>query len=421
MKIKVLITISILVIVLVFTGNWIYGNISAKKLDVHLQQLSESARPLYSDIKVNPLCSKIIFKNFSIPYPNSTYKIESDVLCVNIKHREAMEIAKTQKVDKLTGLSLDFKNIKLSGDGMPTFVSEELLFDFEGDMSQVKLAKLEEQFPEQKQMISVEIKEGDWIKPKLKNTNFVDLPIELPEIEYAYIVLLFNHANKTMELEKIRLETAGLEFEGETELSYFGEGLNDISISQINMEYNCVLSDSLSWGDSNSSGRYTVQSFSSALEGYMELNENGELQPALSQLSFNLDLKDIKVEYQGAARMNMEAQLSMLGISPQDLWVDEISLNAKIGDGRCVVKNTKLRLPLLEATLDANIKLLGDGIDSTDIENMELRLSNIDSDFKMHMKNIERAFGLKIPSEGEDIVLQITGSLKNPKIKGIHY
>ncbi|MGB5929973.1 MAG: hypothetical protein WBH03_17460, partial [Cyclobacteriaceae bacterium] len=169
MKSKIF-AITIIILIVVFTGNWIYGNISAKKLDLYLQQFPDNSRPYYTDLKVNPLCSKITFKNFSLVYPNSKFRLESDVLYVKIKHREAMEISKTQRVDKLTGLGLNFENAKLSGYDKAIFTGKNVLINFDGNMSHQKYQAMNVNFPDEKQQLSLKIEKGAWMQQSTKNS-----------------------------------------------------------------------------------------------------------------------------------------------------------------------------------------------------------------------------------------------------------
>ncbi len=420
MKSKILVSALILLVVF-FTGNWIYGNISAKKLDLYLQQFPINSRPYYTDLKVNPLCSKITFKNFSLVYPNSNFKIESDVLYVKIKHSEAMEISKTRRVDKLTGLALDFENAKLSGNDEAIFAGKNVKINFDGDMSSQKYQAMNVNFPDEKQQLSLKIEEGAWMQNPTKDNWLTRFLIGSNKIEYADIQIVLNHGEHTIDFDKVKINTGTLQMEGNAKVYYAGQGLNDFVPYQINMKYDLRSNDQFNWGESNAGGKYSLQSFNSTFDGELKLDENYDLKSSFSKMKFSLNLKDLNVEYDGESGSGMEAQLMMLGLKPEDLRVDELVFNTQINDGRCIVDNAKLVLPVLVATLNADIKMHGVNMDSTEIETMEMRIANIEPNLQSSLVSFERTFGFRIPRDGDDILLQIKGSLGHPQIKGIHY
>lgn len=420
MKSKIL-AIALLLLVVVYTGNLIYGNISAKKLDLYLQKFPDTSRPYYTDLKVNPLCSKITFKNFSLVYPNSNFKIESDVLYVKIKHREAMEISKTQRVDKLTGLGLNFENAKLSEYDKAIFTGKNVTINFDGDMSHQKYQMMNLNFPDEKQQLSLKIEEGAWVQHPTNNNWLTRFLIGSNKIEYADIQILLNHEERTIDVEEIKLNTGALQMEGNAKVNYAGQGFADFVPSQLNMKYDVSSIDQINWGERSAGGKYSLQSFNSTFEGELNLDERHDVKSSLSKVNFSLNLKDLNVEYDGESGSGMEAQLMMLGLKPEDLRVDELVFNTQINDGRCIVDNAKLVLPMLEATLKADIKMYGVNMDSTDIKTMEMRIANIEPNLQSSLANFEHTFGFRIPRDGDDILLQIKGSLEHPQIKGIHY
>lgn len=420
MKSKFLVT-ALLLLVAVFAGNWIFGIIAAKKLDSYLQQFPSNSRPQYTNLKVNPLCSKITFQNFSLVYPNPKFKIESDMLYVKMKYREAMEISKTQSVDKLTRLGLDFENAKLSLHDEPIFTGTYLRMNFEGDMSRQKYLEMNEKFPSEKQQVSLEIEDAVWMQLSIMNDKLTRFFVGSNRIDFADIQISLNQTDHTIDVEKIKLITGALQMEGSAKVDYAGQGIRDFVPSQINMKYDLSSGDQLNWGDKNTSGKYSLQSFNSTFEGELKLDGNHDLQSSLSKVNFSLNLKNMDVEYDGESGAGIQAQLMMLGLKQEDVRVDELVFNTQISEGRCIIDNAKLVMPALVATLHADIKLCGVNMDSTEIETMEMRIANIEPNLQSSMANFERTFGFRIPRDGDDILLQIKGSLKSPKIKGIHY
>ncbi|WP_430932195.1 hypothetical protein [Saccharicrinis sp. 156] len=421
MKAKLILPIIMLVVVSMFAGNWIYGKMSAKKLDAYLKQFPDNSQMQYAEVKVNPLWSKITFNDFSFTDPNTKITIKSEVLYVTMKHSEALEISKTRRIDKLTKLGLDCRQLKIFEDDKLILVSENTLFDFKGDMSQRIFEKMDKQFPGNQQYISLNIKDGEFKGFPLGKGHNGNILAGLNEIKSAEFKMLFKPDEKEIEIEKVEIKVAHLILKGKADINYLGQGLNDFSALKIDMDYAVNLTDEMTWGDSRTTGAYTLQSFSSAFEGDFEFDDKGELIiPSLeAKLSFNL--KGVTVEYDEDVKNNIDMSLSVLGVSSSELSVNEFSFDASLNSGKCIVENTKLVLPLFEASLRASLNLKSGVLEDSDIDEMEMRITNINPNLNEAVNNLAGTFGLKIPRDGEDIVLEVKGSVENPKVKGIHY
>ncbi len=421
MKAKIVLPVIILLIISVFVGNWIYGNISTKKLDSYLSNYPNHSQLKYEDIKVNPLWSKITFKNFSFIEPNTGYKIESEVLYVSMKHTEALDISKTRRIDRLTKLGLNFKNVKILDKDKIVFAGESAQLDFKGDMSQEKFKNMFIKFPDEKQQVGFTVKNGEFNYLSMQNSKYGSSLAGLTEIKSADIKISLDPEEKELNIESLNIKAGELSLEGELAANYRGQGFRDFSASKINMEYDCALSNQVSWGDSNSTGKYSLDSFSSMFKGEVELDDNGVLLTMPSNALFKLKMKGLTAQYEGQAKSQVETSLSMLGLHAEDLSVNEFSFSTEINSDEWIIEDTKLKMPILEAALKASLKTNKVNPNDPGIEKMQIRISNINQKLNDAIGNLSATFGFKIPRDGDDIVLEMQGSISNPKIKGVHY
>ncbi len=422
MKAKVLVPILLFILISVFAGNWIYGKMSAKKIDKYLQQIDYSEIE-YSQVKVNPLMSKLTFYDFKYSVPDSELLIESKVLIVSMKHNEALEISKKGEVERITRLGLDFDEIKLYSDSKdPILIGENLIIDFKGDLCQDCLDDLDNEFPAEEQKFNLHLHDAiiSNLEPNRK-IPYTSVLNGFENIQDLNVQMVFDPNKKELNINKVLIDTDALEFEGGGKLVYKGNGLEHSKASLLSLKYESKLNEEFTWQDNNSSGKYKIKSFTSKFKGQIEFDEDGEIERLTPGTSLSINLKDLALEFDGDTKKKMEGQLSMIGIKPEELVVNEFKLNTKIDSENVKIQDTKLVLPVLQATLDANLKINEDNPDDSEIEQVELKISNIAPNVKKALTGFEGTFGFKIPWEGENIVLEMKGSMKKPQIKGIHY
>lgn len=420
MKAKILIPLIVLLSLTVFIGNWIYGNVYAKRLDDYLSDIP-SSKFNYEVVKVNPLWSIITFKNFSYSDQGSSNTFQSAVVRLTMKHAEAFKIAKTKKIEQLSKLQLEFIDFKVSQQGELVFSGENMLIDFSGNLNQQKLNDINKQFPDENQELSFLIKDVEVYKEMFGNNLCGNICSSFNDIQSAKIKISFTPNKKELDVEHISIKTKALSLIGETEITYTGNGVDDFSVSKADVDCNLELTKKVNWNGGSADSKYSVGSLDSSFKGGIEFNANGEVVTPLSGASFSLNMKDFTVDYQGYEKERVRMQLSMLGIDVNELLVSELSVNARMNNGELLFDNTNFVSPLLEASLKGKIKYDKNHPGKSDLENIKMQIGNIKPKLKNALETLEKSFGIVIPKEGDDFVLEVKGKLDKPQIKGIHY
>ena len=420
MKAKIVIPALLVLVVSALAGNWIYGNMSAKKIDAFLKHSQDKVPVEYEEIKVNPLFSKITFKNFYYELPDKSAVIESELLVANIKHSEAIEIAQKGKVEKLTKLGLDFNELIIKADEKEVFVSENFVVDFEGNMNEEKLKNLSEKFPEENQTLVLTIINGE-IKNmpnqafKLNN-NLVNGNV----IEKANLKFELKPGDKEISLEDIVVKTATSKMNGEMELDYNGNGFDDLKVLEVELKYDAGSLGKVDFSDENF-GAYTMDFFESFVEGRLKLDENGELLIDESSMDVNFEMKDLEFDFAKGIKNNIDASTSMLGINSEDIKITEFVVNSSLKSGKLEIKDTRLILPMLEADLKGNLVFGTNEFEEGEIKDLKMEITNLNPKLSESLQGLASTFGFKIPFDGDDIILEVKGTVKNPQVKGVHY
>lgn len=419
MKAKVIVPV-LLLIISVFAGNWILGSIASRKLDERLTKLPDHIKVEYSELKVNPLWSSITLKKISYTNPNSGYTIQSEVLRVKMKYKEALEIFKNGKLESLSKLDLDFDHFKLSNNKEMYLLGEDMIINFDGYLSQKDLKALQHKFPDENQNLSINLQNAEVSKVQLEDGRMNGALNKLTTIKSAELNMALRPKAKRLDFERINIDAGDLMFDADVNMDYQGEGIEGFSAKMVDLRYNTQLTDGVEWGEEGEA-KFTLQEFDSSFDGIFNYDEDGELKGAPEKAKFSLKLKDLGMQFEGSEKQQMEAQLSMLGLKSQDLFVTELTIQADIKDGRCEIKNTNLNLSVFEASLDAALILDENKVEGSDIEQMQMRISSINPKLNEAVSNLANTFGFKIPRDGDDILLEVRGSLSKPQVKGIHY
>lgn len=297
MKIKIVLSVLLLLVFSLFVGNWIYGKILANRLDAYLQHSSNQVDVEYEKVQVNPLWSKVIFFNFSYIDPSSHLAIASEKLSVTMKYAEVLAISKSHKVDELTKLALDFESLTIREGDALILRSQDAQFDFKGDMSKDTFEKLGDKFPDDEQYVGVALRGVKFENATSKRARYTTMLAGLQYVETVSFELSFDPENRKINVESLKMETEKLKFAGKFELAYLGQGWNDFSASEIDVEYESKITDEMSWTSFDSMESFYLQSFNSELDAKLELTEDGGLVLESSEANLALTLKGMTLAY----------------------------------------------------------------------------------------------------------------------------
>ncbi len=425
MKVKILIPVHLILITVLYAGNWIYGKQIASKIDSQLKNSFQAGLVpydiSYSKIEVNPLFSEFIFHDLIIKDKKNDLILESQKLKVKMKYAEALELSKTYNFEHVTYIKSKFDNVSIKNyNGKSYVLSDRMDFDFDGNINQLMYRSLLQALPTEKQ--EVYIKFNDF---HLDHSSFhlynqhkgVVNPNE--KITEGIIHLVYKPENQMLYVKNFDLDSESFVFENAIDVKIGGLKLDELHANQINFSSNFKNKKEVSLGEkTNGQGFYKLKYIESSMHGNAVLDNNGNIDTKhLPEFNLLLNIKGLSAEQKGLSK----GLGSILSIPSDSITIDALVFQSQLKDGRLTVSDSKLESSLMNANLVADIKYDQLNPDKSEIESFEFRLSQIKSELQNGFKNIESMLGFTLPRDGDDIVLELKGSLYAPKIKGVDY
>ncbi|MCW3805616.1 hypothetical protein [Plebeiibacterium marinum] len=426
MKVKILIIGILFLGVLLFAGNWIYGNKSAAKLDQRIQfSIQNQQLPFdisYEKVQVNPLFSEFTFTNLIVSDKSGDITLKSEKLRVNMKYSEAMELSENHKLEEVTWFKLNFdRPLILNDKDLVVFETGNAKLNFDGALKSFTLQELERHFPETPQEVQMNLSDVVFHAENMGGFKIDGLTNAYNTLNEMDVHMVFNPGTHTLELKQLDMESDQMAMVSGALLKFDGDCKENFIPRQVVFNSTASSKGEVSW-ENPTQGKIILENTEHKFSGNIAFDEKGEIsKDELPEFDLYMQLEGLKIEYEEDARQMINKQGSMVGISADDIAIDHFVVNSTLKDGKLQVANTELVMPVFNANLDVDINFSESSIESGEIKNMVLRVSDIKPELKEGLKSIENMLGFQLPTEGDDIVFCVKGTLKNPQVKGIHY
>ncbi|TAJ08665.1 hypothetical protein DMA11_21120 [Marinilabiliaceae bacterium JC017] len=419
----------VLLVMGLFVGNWVYGNSVAKKMDRQLQlKLANANLPVsftYEDLTVNPLFSKVKLQAVAVTDPKSQTTLTCEGLDIDIPYDDALELAQSNKFEELKAFKLMMDNVAVkasAGQGEVSF--GDVVIDFDGYLTKADIEQMDEVFPEEDQHLTL---------------SFSDMKVQAAEIYRAYgftpeqadqfstidkalFSFAFRPGKNKLEIEEVSVSSPILAYQMSAQVDYSGTGLEHFRANNVDVAYDCgMVPSSLEWGNPSQTGRFSLANLKASFDGSVSYNKEKGFAPNMGDSEFSFLLEGLKAEFTGRKKAELEAQAALLGIGLDELRVDKFAFNSSVADNRLTIKDTELETSLLKAYLSADVQMDSQNPDNSVINEAKLVIKDLTPELDARIGDLEIMFNKKIPREGSDIVLEITGSINKPVIKGLAF
>ena len=425
---KIFITVGVL-IAIALLGNFVYGLQLAQKVDDNLKSgIEKGLFPFeftYSKIKVNPLFSEFTFYNLDIKSKDEEQLLTAEKLDVNMKYAEALELSQNGKLEKLTSLKLKFDELDIfAGEDIAVLDAERFNLDFSGSLDQFSKEKMMQQLPAEKQELYFDVQKLKVNPDFLSQGKFNMYSMYADkEISSGTCRVLFNPQTNHIIISEFEFLTSDYDMDGDFDMEYEGVSTDDFKPKMIVFNSETHSKGKVFVENPMLPGfKYSVDSFNNNMSGKFIFGQEDNLMEGMNpEFNIHFDVKGINFELPEEQKSQMNAQMSMFGITADDLKVDEFLINSELKDGKLTVNDTRLVLPVFKADLLADLNMKYTSLNESEINNLNLTISDINPDVKNSLQTIEQMLGFKFPVEGDNIVFEVKGSLGNPQVKGIHY
>lgn len=429
MKVKIIVGVVILLVIGVFIGNWIIGNKIAEEIDAELRErISKMDLPLlltYSEIDVNPLFSKVKFKTVAVANDRKTGKINCDALNIRISYSDALKIFKGSEFEEINSFQITIVN--------PSFeeflTNSEINFgnitlDFDGNITKRMFEDLEHKFPNEKQRLELSFSNMKVDLPEIYRELMLtsELRNQISKVDNANIILNYLPESKEFLIENLSISTPIISLKYLGRLEYNGNSPNDFKLNQLDVEANIYLTPSnLKWGVPDETGRFSFSKLSSSIRTTLKSNKWGDIEEKIPEGEFSFLIEGLNAEFSGRLKRELEREDigQIFGISLDEIGIEKFSISSKMENNHLSIFDTELITSLFSAIFTADLLFDDEDPGRSIINNAKLIIKDLSSDLELTVAKLEKESRQSLPRVGNDIVLEFSGKLDKPKIKGL--
>ena len=157
---------------------------------------------------------------------------------------------------------------------------------------------------------------------------------------------------------------------------------------------------------------------------------------SIDKLSFTLTNFEISGDFRSIPTMNWKTNLTINGFEMQiderdfqefsrqinnddKIVIDQFKATVSMIDNKLKISNTRFSSPFLKADIKADVLIDMNNPEDTWIKSSTVKLDVLSSALERLVFELERELGEEFPRRGKSIVLEASGSLIDPKVKGM--
>ena len=435
---KILLSLLVVIVIAVFIGNFVLGKFLSGQIDEEVKSnLSNMDLPFdieYGELSINPIMGKVCIEEINVTnFQEAPIDFKCDEISLNLSLFDGIEMASRQelfvssfdvKVENPTMFSEVFQN-------EINFGSIEINFD--GSITEETINHLETKLPKEEQNLEISfsdlkvdiptesLEELDLSKQATKELS--ELISMLAVIDDFYLELNFSPESKQLSINELSVSTPLLDFENSVQLNYTGKNLEDVKPKILKLKSDLSFSpNSLTLGIQELTGSISLKEISSSIDMLIDLEDWEELEDGIPQGSFSLELLGLKGQFTKRQKRDMSLNQieSMLGVDVNDIRVDKASVSFEMQDQTFSVSNTYLNTSHGSIDFSTDISIINEDLEESIITEGLIVISDLSPEFKKLISELELDIGETLPRDGNDIILDFSGEIGDPKIKGLN-
>ncbi|OCL27940.1 hypothetical protein U472_01690 [Orenia metallireducens] len=445
-KNKILLGTIVALIVIILGANWYVGNIVEDRLTESLElKLKKDGIPFdveYSKVSANPLLSQVTYNQVVMKVKN--YKdgyISSDKIVVKLPYQDSFALAKEDELKELHGLVAQIDNLRIE-DRLEDLSADfnDLNIDYKGQLSVEELNDDSAQLLQDKQAIAISFTGFNVKLPKniRQNLSSPELERKLTGIDEFILDINYDPDKKEIKINNYKVDAPLFFGEASETIHYSGNNLKDLEITGISGEGNFEFKgDGVEFGDAETTGRYTLgnittnSKFNSTYKQKLIRNDITNPKDVINVWAdsiknigdgeYNFTLGGFKAEFAGRLkeRLSYNPIVFMSGIDLNNISLDEITINYKVDNNNINISQGKVNSSIIDIDLTGNLDINRDNLGDSSITTLILRVAKLNDNLKELIRMLEVRMGQEFPREGDDILLDISGTFANPKIEGM--
>lgn len=435
---KILLSLLVIFIVAFFIGNFVLGQFLAGLIDEEVKSnLSKMDLPFdleYGELSINPIMGKVCIEKINVTnFQEAPIDFKCDEISLNLSLLDGIKMASRQAlfissfdvvVENPTVFSevfsneINFGSVGVSFDGS---ITEEMLNDLETKLPN-EAQNLGIAFSDLKVTLPTEfLEELDLSKQATK--ELLDLIKTLASIDDFYLELNFSPESNQLAINELSVSTPFLDFENSVKLNYTGKNPEEILPEMLELKSDFRFSpSSLSLGIPELTGSISLNEMSSSIDVLLDLEDWEELEDGIPQGSFSLELLGLKGQFTNPQKRELSLTQfeSMLGVDVNDIRIDKASVSFEMQEQTFSVSNTSINSSLGSIDLSTEISIVDEDLDESVITEGLIVISDLSPELKKLISDLELSIGETLPRDGQDIILDFSGEVGDPKIKGLN-
>jgi len=418
--------IILLLIAGLFVGNWVYGTILSKKIEEGIANrfklLGDNVEVSLEEVKVNPLFSEIQLIGILVQSVDGELIARGKEVDLDMPYSEAIRMLKSKDFEELKSFCIHVNELAIYIEGAEDqLLVNSLMLDFDGSLTKSDLKNINTVFPTQKQAVKIIAKDMSFANtPWLETLGFTPAQItQFNKVDKLSMDAEFNPNKKILRIDDLNIHSPLMDYDSNGSLKFSGDGLDGMKPKQVKSFIEFKLKEKgIEWGDPQTSGRYTLGNLAVQIEGVVDYEDSTQI---IQSQRTNFLLEDLKLEYSGAKKAQLEAQTALLGIKMDQLSISRLAIQSNLADGQLRIKNSELKSSLFNADLNLEVKLDKYDHMASQIIAGKLVVSDLVAGLQNGLSTFELMTGQSLPRNGDDIIIEVSGPISRPNIKGLRY
>ncbi len=429
MKLRTILFIFFGLGVAVVLGNSIAGSVIADRIDEQLKSspaLRDSGYEIsYDKLSVNPLLAQILVEGLSVINKFDASKVRAKSLHGSLAYGDLFAYDAAAQTWRLSSLKLDCDSLDLGLSFLPQhYLAEHLTLDFDGMLTQENVG-LDADFPQKKQTLKLKaqnISVNDASSPQAAKWVFAVVQA-VSEAKTASGEIIWNPAENKIEMRAIHAESEHMTFDYAGEIEYRGSSPVTYQRQRLSDSFNAVFAEpGVTLTPPHGGGSYYAES--GTIQGKLSrrFNKSGRI-GGLPEGELSAKLENLRIMLPGHVRDRMKQQmlLTILRLNSDEIPVQSADIEYRREGERMTLENTTLALKFFTARLNAIARVDDEVLAASQITQGKLALSQLTGTLKGAIKMYESLSGNKLPRENDAIFFPITGTLGQPKLKGLPF
>ena len=435
---KILLILFVVFVIVVFIGNFVLGQFLSGLIDEEVKSnLSNTDLPFeleYGELSINPIMGKVCVEKISVTnFQEAPIDFKCDEISLDLSLFDGIKMASRQEVF-ISSFDFAVENPSISSELFSNEINlGSFEINFDGGITEEMLNDLETKLPKEAQNLGVSFSDLKVTLPteileeldlsKQATDELLDLIKTLAVIDDFYLELNFSPESNQLAISELTVSTPFLDFENAVKLNYTGQNLEEIVPQMLELKSGFSFSpNSLPLGIPELTGTISLNEMSSSIDILFDLEDWEELEDGIPQGSFSLELLGLQGQFTNPQKREMSLTQfeSMLGVDVNDIRIDKASVSFEMQEQTFSVSNTSINSSLGSIDLSADISIVDEDLEESIINEGMIVISDLSPELKKLISDLELSIGETLPRNGQDIVLDFSGEIGDPKIKGLN-